>query len=410
MREIGIKPNTILLEPFGRNTGPAITLAAFIALEKEEDPLILILSSDHEIKNKNKFIKAIEKGTTYAEDDKLVTFGVVPNAPETGYGYIKAENPFDLSEYNGQKILEFTEKPSFEKASELIKDKKYTWNSGIFLGKARKILEEMNKFAPEIVMACKNALSKREHDLEFLRLNKKEFGKSPDISFDVAVMEKTNEGIVIPLDAGWNDIGSWKSVWEISKKDSNNNSIKGNIVLEKTQNCYIRSEERLIVGIGLNDLVVIDTNDALLITDKNQTQEVKKMVNLLNKRKISAGNQHQKIYRPWGHYLSVVEKSRWQVKLIYVKPGQKLSLQMHHHRSEHWIIVSGTAKVELNQETSILEENRSIYIPLGSKHRLINPGKIPLILIEVQSGSYVGEDDIVRFDDSYGRLVQEENN
>ena len=403
MRELNIMPNRIILEPIGRNTAPAITLASIVSLEIEDDPLLLVLSSDHEIKNNIKFIEAINEGINLARKDHLVTFGVVPHFPETGYGYIKAEKPFNLSETCGTKISEFTEKPSFQRACEFIKDKRYTWNSGMFLFRATTILKELSKFSPEILDCCKNSLKNSEFDLDFQRLQKESFNKCPNISFDVAVMEKTNQGVVIPLDAGWSDIGSWESVWKTSNKDANNNVKEGNIFITETQNCYLRSESRLIVGIGLDDLVVIETDDAILISDKKKTQKVKEMVNLLNKKNISAGYQHQKIYRPWGHYISVVEKSRWQVKLIYVKSGEKLSLQMHHHRSEHWVVVSGTAKVELDNKTTMMSENQSIYIPLGSKHRLSNPGKIPLTLIEVQSGSYVGEDDIVRFEDKYGR-------
>ncbi len=405
MREIDIKPTGILLEPFGKNTAPAIASAALLAIQSEKDPLLLVLSSDHEIKNNKRFKEVIKEGINYANSNKLVTFGVVPDSPETGYGYIKANKEFDFSQIKGHNILEFTEKPNYKKACEFIKDKRYTWNSGMFLFKAKKVLEELNNFCPEVINSCKNSLKNSTIDLEFQRLNKVDFEKCPDISFDIAVMEKTEEGIVLPLSAGWSDIGSWGSLWDSSIKDKNENFLEGeNIFIEDTKGSYIRSDKRTIVGIGLKNLVVIDTDDALLITDKKQTQKVKEMVRLLNEKNISAGNKHQKIYRPWGHYVSVVEKSRWQVKLIYVKPGERLSLQMHHHRSEHWIIVDGTAEVEINGNVNILSENQSTYIPLGSKHRLTNPGKMPLILIEVQSGTYVGEDDIVRFEDNYGRI------
>ncbi len=403
MREIEIKPSRIILEPFGRNTAPAITLAALVSLQIAKDPFLLVLSSDHEIKNNEKFIEVINEGISFAKENKLVTFGVVPNSPETGYGYIKAEKPFNFSKISGNKISEFIEKPNLEKACKFIEDKRYTWNSGIFLFQAKNLINEMEELCPDIVNYCKKALRNSEYDLDFQRLKKDDFYNCPNISFDFAVMEKTSKGIVLPLNAGWSDIGSWESVWETSKKDNDNNVIEGNVFIKDTQSTYLRSENRLIVGIGLNNLVVVETDDAILISDKSHTQDVKAMVNILNEKNISAGCQHQKIYRPWGHYLSIVEKSRWQVKLIFVKPGESLSLQMHHHRSEHWIVVDGTAQVEINKEISILAENESTYIPLGSKHRLTNPGKIPLILIEVQSGSYVGEDDIIRFNDKYGR-------
>lgn len=407
MQKINIEPLAIILEPSRRNTAPAITIAALKAFEiykgKNIDPTLLVLSSDHEIKNNQRFIEVINSALSYSNNDQIVTFGVVPHSPEIGYGYIKAEKPFNFSEINGNKITEFIEKPNYIKACEFLKDKRFTWNSGMFLFKAKIILKELETHCPKVLDYCKNSLDKSQYDLDFQRLNKKEFDKCPNISFDIAVMEKTKKGYVLPLDAGWSDIGSWESVWNNSTKNKDNNVIKGNVLTKGTRNSYLSSKERLIVGIGLDNLVVVETNDAILITDKKQTQKVKDMVKLLLDNKIPAGSNHQKIYRPWGHYLSVVEKERWQVKLIFVKPGERLSLQKHHHRSEHWIVVNGTAQVEVNDEKNILTENQSTYIPLGAKHRLINPGKIPLILIEVQSGSYVGEDDIVRFEDKYGR-------
>ena len=402
MRELNIEDFVILLEPFGRNTAPAITLAALKALEIEEDPTLLVLSSDHEIQNVEKFLTLLEKGIEYTEEDKLVTFGIVPTSPEIGYGYIKASKPL-CNTLEGIDIESFLEKPDLETAKELIKDNRFTWNSGMFMFKAKEIIKEIDKFSPQILEACKETLNKSIIDLDFQRLDKDSFAKCEEISVDVAVMEKTSKGIVIPLDVGWSDVGSWEVVWETSKKDIKGNYTEGKVILENTKNSYLRSENRLIVGIDLDDLVVVDTRDAILISKKNSSQKVKNVVNYLKKSKIPEGHSHTKVYRPWGHYLSVVEDNRWQVKLIQVKPGEKLSLQMHHHRSEHWVVVSGTAKVEVDNKLEILCENQSIYIPLGSKHRLSNPGKINLTLIEVQSGSYVGEDDIVRFEDKYGR-------
>ena len=403
IREINIKKFSILLEPVGRNTAPAITIAALKALEKGDNPTLLILASDHEIENIKSFIKTIQLGKEYANQDKIVTFGVLPTSPETGYGYIKSLNPLSNDSPKGEKIEQFLEKPNSQKAKELIMNKRFSWNSGIFMVKAKVLLKEMEKFSPEILNKCKLSLKKSINDLDFQRLNKAAFEECPSQSFDIAIMEKTNKGIVIPLNCGWNDIGSWKAVWENSKKDINGNFIQGKVITEKTHGCYLRSEKRLIAGIGLEDLVVVETDDAILISDKNQTQLVKNIVQKLKDNKIIEGQHHSKVNRPWGHYISIVRDSRWQVKLISVKPGEQLSLQMHHYRSEHWVVVKGTAKVEIDQEFSILSENESIYIPLGSKHRLSNPGKIKLILIEVQSGSYVGEDDIVRFEDDYGR-------
>ena len=404
MREINIKPKKILLEPFGRNTAPAITLSALIGIEEYSNPNLLILSADHEIKNIEKFLKVIEKGIDYSKDDYLVTFGIVPKSPETGYGYIRSTEPFSNNELKGSKIVKFIEKPDYETATHFLNDKCYTWNSGIFLFKAKSILEEIKSLHPDIVDLCKKSLLKKFLDLDFQRLDKPIFEKCPNISIDYAVMEKTNKGIVLPMDVGWSDVGNWQSIWENLNKDKNGNSVTGKVILDQTKNSLFKSENRLIVGLGVEDLVVVDTNDVLLVANKHKSQDIKKIVNYLKKNGISEGYEHKKIYRPWGHYISVLEESRWKVKVIIVKPGETLSLQMHHHRSEHWIVVSGTACVEINEQKIILHENQSSYIPLGSKHRLSNPGKIQLKLIEIQSGSYVGEDDIERFEDNYGRL------
>ena len=403
MREINTKPISILLEPFGKNTAPAIALSALIALEKAHDPILIVLSSDHEVKDKEKFIETVKDGINFAKKDKLITFGVIPTHPETGFGYIKADKHLIEGNSNAYEIAEFTEKPNIKKAERFILDGRYTWNSGMFIFRAKEIIKEIEKLSPEILEFCRKSLNNSEYDLDFRRLNKESFSKCPDVSIDVAVMEKTNRGLVIPLDAGWSDIGSWQAVWETSNKDQSENVIKGKVILNDSKKCLIRSEHRLVVGLGLNNLVVVETNDALLIAEMSKTQKVKDIVQTLKEKKLPESYQHRTIYRPWGFYNSVVEEPRWQVKQIFVKPGEQLSLQMHHHRSEHWIVVKGTAKVEINHNESILAENQSIYIPLGTKHRLTNPGKIPLIIIEVQSGSYVGEDDIIRFEDNYGR-------
>ncbi len=403
MRSIKVTPSSIILEPIGRNTAPAIALSALKAIEKDKNSNILVLSSDHEIKNQEKFLKAIKIGLNYSEQDKLVTFGVVPDSPETGFGYIKSKNEYNKMNVNGGEIIEFVEKPDSKKAKEFLKDKRFTWNSGMFLFKAETILNEINKFFPEIISLCKQSLLKSSYDLDFQRLSKEEFCNLPNISIDNAVLEKTDKGIVIPLDAGWSDIGSWNAVWNSAPKDNDGNFIEGKVILSETRNCLIKSDNRLIAGIGLENLVIVETNDAILVSDKNKTQDVKEIVNRLKNSNIPEGQTHRKIYRPWGDYTSVVDSSNWQVKLINVKPGEKLSLQMHHHRSEHWIVVSGTANVEIDERNFTLTGNQSTYIPLGSKHRLSNPGKINLVLIEVQSGSYLGEDDIIRFDDIYGR-------
>ncbi len=403
MREIMTNPNSILLEPFGRNTAPAILLAAFKSLEIEDNPHLLILSADHQINNDKKFRDLIEIGISYSEKDKLVTFGVIPKSPEIGYGYIKSEKPFNLQNIEGMNISKFIEKPNLETAKEFIKDKSFTWNSGIFLFKAKTIINEIKHLNPEIYEACRKTFKNSVIDLDFQRLDEKSFEFCPNISIDIAVMEKTNKGIVLPLDAQWSDIGSWKSVWENSRKDINGNVEKGNVYNRNTENCYLHSENKLLVTLGIKDLVIIDTDDATLVANKNQSENIKDVVSELQIRNIKEANSHKKGFRPWGFYISILDDEKWQVKIIHVNPGAKLSLQMHHQRAEHWVVVKGTAEVEIDGKTLILSENESTYIPQGSKHRLSNIGKIPLELIEVQSGSYIGEDDIVRFEDLYGR-------
>ena len=402
MREIHIEPKSILLEPVGRNTAPAIALAALSSIKENLDPVLLVLSSDHDFKDSKKFKNIIEEGIKYASVGRLVTFGIIPKGPETGYGYIEAYS--ELTHKNkSSKIKKFIEKPNKEVASEFIIDKHFTWNSGIFLFKASCILKEIEKFHPDIVELCIKSLENSSNDLNFQRINRNIFEKCPNIPIDVAVMEQTDLGTVLALDAGWKDIGSWKSIWENSSRDDFDNKKIGHVLLKESQNCYVRSESRLVVGLGINDLIVIETNDAILIADINKSESIKELVNQLEESNYSESNLNNKMFRPWGHYTSVVQGLTWQVKRIVVKPEARLSLQMHHHRSEHWVVVSGTAKVEIDKTITLLSENESIYVPLGSKHRLSNPGKIPLILIEVQSGSYLGEDDIMRFDDIYGR-------
>ncbi len=403
MREIKVQPNKILLEPFGRNTCPAITLATLKAVEDNNDPIILILSSDHHIKENNKFIKAINVGIEYASKGRIVTFGVIPDYPATGYGYIKSQNSIKKGIVEGLNIEQFIEKPNSKKAFELFSNPHYSWNSGIFLFKASTLLKELKSLSPNLLDSCKKSINKDLFDLNFQRLNKEVFKNIPNISFDVAIMEKTKLGTVVPLDAGWSDIGNWNSVWKVSKKDRNLNHIKGNIYLSESRNCYVESENKLIYGLGLNDLIIVQSNDATLIINQNEAEKVKGIVEELTKNNIPEGENHKKVFRPWGNYLTIAEDPRWQIKLIVVHPGQSLSLQKHNHRSEHWVVVNGTARVEINNNVQILSENESSYIPLGSVHRLSNPGEIPLKLVEVQSGSYLGEDDIIRFEDNYGR-------
>ena len=403
MREINISPWKILLEPFGRNTSAAVSLGALSALEKYENPNLLILSADHNIKDTKKFVERIYEGLIYSEKGRLVTFGVVPDSSETGYGYIEAEKSLNVNDVRGENIIRFIEKPNKNLAEKLIKDDRYAWNSGIFLFKAKTILNEIDKFAPQINQYCRESLKNNEKDLDFQRINKSFFSKCPNISIDISVMEKTKLGTVLPLDVEWSDIGSWESVWKLSTKDLNGNSLKGNVVTKNTEDCYLRSENRLLVALGIKELVIVETSDAILVANKSNTQEIKDIVEKLKNENILEGIEHKKIYRPWGFYETLIEESFWKVKLIKVKSGESLSLQMHKFRSENWVVVKGTATVQINQKTITLQKNQNISIPTGSLHRLSNNSSEDLKIIEIQSGSYLGEDDIVRFDDNYGR-------
>ena len=403
MREINVHPMSIILEPYSRNTAPAIALAAHKALEFDREAIILVLASDHKIENGLEFINAIDRARDLTHDGKLITFGIVPTSPETGYGYIEASDRVLSKDYKAREIEKFIEKPNLKLAQKLIKNDRYTWNSGMFLFKASTIIEELKKYKPEVIRACKEAIKQEYNDLDFQRINKVAFKKCPSISIDVAVMEKTKNGVVFPLDVGWNDIGSWKSLWQHEKKDREQNVKSGEVYTSDTKGCYLRSENRLLVALGIKDLVVVETNDAILVSNKDDSQEVKSIVKDLERQGKIEAKKHRKIYRPWGSYISVAEDDRWQVKRIEVNSGSSLSLQMHYHRAEHWIVVKGVAKVQIDSEELFLSENQSTYIPLGAKHRLSNPGKLPLVLIEVQSGSYLGEDDILRFKDDYGR-------
>ncbi len=402
MREINVKPNSIILEPIGKNTAPAVALAALKAIQNDTDPLLLVLSSDHKIENEENFKQIIKDSLIEAYNGRLVTFGIFPSHPETGYGYIKSCEELGGSKVSS-KIENFVEKPNIESAKKFINDKHYLWNSGIFLFKASIYLKELKKFEPNIFNICNKALLKSSIDLDFLRIDEETFMTCPNKPIDIAVMEKTNLGSVFSLNAGWDDIGSWKSVWDNSEKDNQGNCLKGKVVMEESKNCYLRSEERLIVGINLSNLIIIETKDAILVANKDATQKVKGIVEKLNKLNFKEGKDNKKDYRPWGTFTNIEESSTWKVKKLEIKPKSSISLQLHHKRSEHWIIVEGKAKIEINDKIFFLGKNESTYIPLGAKHRLSNPGDSPLILIEVQSGDYLEEDDIVRFEDSYGR-------
>ena len=401
MRQIGVEPEAILLEPMGRNTAPAVCVATLRALARGDDPLLLVLAADHVIRQPEAFRDTINAGIPAAMAGRLVTFGIVPTAPETGYGYIEAAEP--LSAAAPVPIERFVEKPDQERAEQFLASGRFTWNSGMFLFRASAMLAELERLVPELVSCCRAAVEQDSADLQFLRLEREAFAKCPSIALDVAVMERTSLGSVLPLQAGWSDVGSWSALWESGERDADGNLLRGRVINLGSSNCYLRSEHRLVVGLGVENLVVVETDDAVLVAHRDHAQQVKSVVQELERSGSSEGRAHRRIYRPWGHYDSVVDGRRWQVKRLQVKPGAALSLQMHHHRAEHWVVVSGTALVEKNGVEELVGENQSTYIPLGSQHRLTNPGKIPVELIEVQSGPYLGEDDIVRFEDAYGR-------
>ncbi len=417
LRELGMEAD-ILLEPEGKNTAPAIALAANWALTRgqsqDSDPTInlLVLAADHVIQNVSAFQHAVQQASQIANNGMLVTFGIVPTEPHTGYGYIKYSrgqsqdsDPKFPSDPNFHKVDAFVEKPDTQTAQEYLDSGDYLWNSGMFLFGAQNYLDELSAFAPNIAGPCARSVEGAKTDLDFIRVDVDAFKQSAEDSVDYAVMEKTQNAAVIPLDAGWSDVGSWTSLWDIANKDANGNHIANcQAILEDTQNCMIMGEqERMIATLGVEDLVIVDTKDALLVANKNSIQDVKKVVTAVKKADGKHDEFHRVVYRPWGHYDSIDNGERHQVKRITVKPGEKLSVQMHHHRAEHWVVVAGTAVVTRDEETLTLSENESVYLPIGCVHALENPGKIPLELIEVQSGSYLGEDDIVRFEDRYGR-------
>jgi len=402
LREIN-KTGSIILEPVGRNTAPAIALASEVLnnLDQENDPLLLVLAADHVIQDQTAFTYAVNQAIPLAEQGKLVTFGIVPTEAHTGYGYIKRGESVGNSD--GYNVNKFVEKPDEQTASHYLESGEYYWNSGIFLFKASRYLQELQKYRPDIFDACKKSLENTTQDNDFIRLDSEAFSVCPDESIDYAVMEKTQDAVVVPLDAGWNDIGAWSALWEVNDKDENGNTTSGDSILQDTSNSLIHGSERLVTTIGLDNIVIVDTKDALLVACKDKVQDVKKIVEKLKKEKRPEFKIHREVYRPWGKYDSIDNGERYQVKRITVKPGEKLSIQMHHHRAEHWVVVSGTAKVTNGDKTFLLTENESTYIPIGVTHALENPGKLPLEMIEVQSGSYLGEDDIVRFEDLYGR-------
>ncbi|MBB6091614.1 mannose-1-phosphate guanylyltransferase/mannose-6-phosphate isomerase [Povalibacter uvarum] len=404
LRAVDAKPQSILLEPVGRNTAPAVAIAAMAAVAAESSnsktsPLLLVLPADHVIRDVAAFRSAVSVGRRAAEQGKLVTFGVVPDKPETGYGYIKRA----AGDGPTFPIAQFVEKPDLATATRYVESKEYFWNSGMFLFRATAVLDEMRALAPDIYEACAQAYTASKRDLDFTRLPAKEFGACRSDSLDYAVMEKTKHGVVVPLDAGWSDVGSWSALHEAVPGDESNNVCLGDVLTEDSSGCYLQSTSRLVAAVGLRDHVVVETKDAVLVAPKDRVQDVKLLVTQLKKQGRYETSMHREVFRPWGSYDSIDAGERFQVKRLTVKPGAEMSLQMHHHRAEHWIVVSGTARITRGEETFLLEENQSTYIPLGAKHRISNPGKIPLHIIEVQSGTYLGEDDIVRLEDRYGR-------
>ncbi|GAB3376429.1 mannose-1-phosphate guanyltransferase [Spongiibacter taiwanensis] len=399
---MGTNTDAIILEPEGRNTAPAIALAAFEALDGAagESPLLLVMAADHLIEDVAAFQAAVALAKVQAEAGKLVTFGIVPTSPHTGYGYIQRGVSLDGGAFV---VSRFVEKPDLQTAQTYVDEGEYYWNSGMFLFSAQVYLDELKQHRPDIYAACEKAYAGKTRDADFLRLDKEAFAACPDDSIDYAVMEKTDKAAVVPMDAGWSDVGAWSSLWEVGDNDAEGNVLMGDVLTQSTRNSYVRAEHRLVATVGLEDVVVVETTDAVLVAAKDKVQDVKSIVNTLKAQGRSEFLHHRHVYRPWGVYDSIDNGDRYQVKRITVKPGAKLSVQMHHHRAEHWIVVSGTAKVTIGENTIMLTENQSTYIPIGEVHALENPGVIPLELIEVQSGSYLGEDDIVRFEDRYGR-------
>ncbi|CAI0732570.1 mannose-1-phosphate guanylyltransferase/mannose-6-phosphate isomerase [Serratia fonticola] len=401
LRQIDMLSHNIILEPVGRNTAPAIALAALNAIAQGNDPIMLVLAADHIINDVEAFHRAIDLALPHAAAKSLVTFGIVPTGPETGYGYIQRGECKNGSV--AAPVQRFVEKPDSETAQSYIETGEYYWNSGMFMFRAKRYLEELEKFRPDILAACRDALANTECDRNFINVDRDAFSACPDDSVDYAVMEKTHDAVVIPLDAGWSDVGSWSALWEVSKKDAAGNALTGDTFLYDSHDCYINTDEKLVAAVGVENLVIVNTKDAVLVVDRSKVQDVKKIVEHLKKNKRSEYRRHREVYRPWGRSDILVAEKRFNVNRITVNPGEAFSLQMHHHRAEHWVVLSGTAKVTTGDKTFLLTENQSTFIPIGIIHRLENPGSIPLELIEIQSGSYLGDDDIIRIKDHYGR-------
>ncbi|MEQ9639468.1 MAG: mannose-1-phosphate guanylyltransferase/mannose-6-phosphate isomerase [Alphaproteobacteria bacterium] len=401
LRLIDVDPAAIVLEPVARNTAPAIAAAALMLAADDPDALMLVLPSDHAVRDVAAFHDAVDRAATLAETDHLVTFGIRPEGPETGYGYIRQGASLDVD--GAYAVQAFVEKPDQARAEAFLADGGYSWNSGMFVFRAGGYLSELARLQPDMLAACEAAVAQAERDLVFLRLDEAGFAAAPSVSIDYAVMEKTDRAAVVACDIGWSDVGSWQALWQVADKDDAGNATHGDTVLHEVANSYVRADSRLVTVLGLSDVVVVESADAVLVASAAASQSVRDVVEKLKSKDRKEVGEHTRVYRPWGYYEGIDAGERFQVKRIAVKPGGRLSLQKHHHRAEHWIVVKGTAEVVRGDDTLMLEENQSVYIPLGTAHRLSNPGRIELELIEVQSGSYLGEDDIVRLDDVYGR-------
>jgi mannose-1-phosphate guanylyltransferase/mannose-6-phosphate isomerase len=400
MREIGVRPSAIVLEPVARNTAPAAAIAALKIAEQQTDGIVLLLPSDHVVTDEAAFARSLGIAASVAAKGSIVTFGVKPSKPETGYGYIETGKEIAPGAFA---VARFAEKPDAATARSWLEGGRHLWNSGMFVFRADVLIEELAQHAPEVLKAAREALAKAKADLDFQRLDADAFARAPGISIDYAVMERTKRASVVPADFGWSDVGSWAALWELAARDGAGNSLSGDVLMEDSRGCYVRAEKGVTALIGVEDLVIVVTGDAVLVAHRSRAQDVKAVVERLKERGRSEHLNHPKMFRPWGSFEAIDHGDRYQVKQIVVKPGERLSLQMHHHRAEHWVVVEGVARVTRNDETFLLNENESVFIPQGARHRLENPGGKPLRLIEVQSGEYLGEDDIVRFDDSYGR-------
>ena len=399
IRSLKLEASAILLEPIGRNTAPAVAIAALKARELDAEATLVVAPADHVIRDAARFQAAAEVAAELAQDGKLVTFGIVAHAPETGYGYIRRGE----GKGPAYPVAQFIEKPPLDVAQQFVTSGDYFWNSGMFVFKAGRYLAELEAFAPDILEASQAALAAAKTDLDFVRIDKAAFEQCRSESIDYAVMEKTRDALVLPLDAGWSDVGSWSSLFDALPADEDGNVLQGDVMVHDTHDCYVHSTSRLVTAVGMDDHIIVETKDAVLVAPKERVQDVKELVAMLKKSARSEASLHREVFRPWGSYDSLDNGERFQVKRLSVKPGGVLSLQMHHHRAEHWIVVQGTARITRDDNTFLLSENESTYIPIGTRHRIENPGKVPLHIVEVQSGSYLGEDDIVRFEDNYGR-------